>query len=125
MRGERGGETNNTRNSQQGNHWLNVKLVGTWSNRAVIGGELRAEIEAPDGKPESRHRRGLCPSSGQPRIKPSCFVRPNRGQAQEPLNSQPDVWGAHQRLAHENGRDPGSLEPLHVMACRSLVFSCA
>jgi lipid-A-disaccharide synthase-like uncharacterized protein len=26
----------------------------------------------------------------------SCFLRPSRSQAQEPLNSQPDIWGAHQ-----------------------------
>ncbi len=29
------------------------------------------------------------------RMHRSCFVRPNRSQAQELLNSQPDVRGAH------------------------------
>ena len=43
-------------NPGQGNHWLNVKLIGTRSNRAAIGAELRAEIKTPDGKPESRYR---------------------------------------------------------------------
>ena len=37
---------------------------------------------------------GLVP--GQSQIKPSWFVRLNPSQAQEPLNSQPEVWGAHQ-----------------------------
>jgi len=43
-------------NPGQGNHWLNVKLVGTRSNRAAIGAEVRAEIKAANGKPESRYR---------------------------------------------------------------------
>ncbi len=43
-------------NPGQGNHWLNVKLVGTRSNRAAIGAEVRAEIKAAEGKPESRYR---------------------------------------------------------------------
>ncbi len=43
-------------NPGQGNHWLNVKLVGTRSNRAAIGSELRADLRMPDGKSESRYR---------------------------------------------------------------------
>src|SRR5271157_3070869 len=61
--------------------------------------------------------------AGQSRIKPSCFVRLNRGQVQEPLNSQPDVWGAHQYLANKDGRDPGSLKPLHVTTGLDAAFT--
>ncbi len=42
-------------NPGQGNHWLNVKLVGTGSNRAAIGVEAWAEIKAADGSLESRY----------------------------------------------------------------------
>ena len=43
-------------NPGHGNHWLNVKLVGTRSNRAAIGAEIRVELATPDGKKESRYR---------------------------------------------------------------------
>ena len=43
-------------NPGHGNHWLNVKLVGTRSNRAAIGALVRAEIKISDAKPESRYR---------------------------------------------------------------------
>ncbi|WP_165231903.1 CRTAC1 family protein [Aquisphaera insulae] len=43
-------------NPGNGNHWLNVKLVGTRANRAAIGAEVRAEVRGPDGKPSTRLR---------------------------------------------------------------------
>jgi hypothetical protein len=37
------------RNPGQRNHWLQVKLVGTKSNRSAIGAKVRAEITRPGG----------------------------------------------------------------------------
>jgi hypothetical protein len=43
-------------NPGHGNHWISVKLVGTRSNRAAIGAEVRADLKTSDGKPASRYR---------------------------------------------------------------------
>ena len=43
-------------NPGHGNHWINVKLIGTRSNRAAIGAEIRLELTSLDGKQESRYR---------------------------------------------------------------------
>ncbi len=37
------------RNPGQGRHWLQVKLVGTKSNRSAIGAKVRAEVASPGG----------------------------------------------------------------------------
>ena len=39
-----------------GNHWINVRLVGTRSNRAGIGAEIQVDLMTADGYKESRHR---------------------------------------------------------------------
>ncbi len=38
------------------NHWINVRLVGKRSNRSAIGAEIRVELPARDGRPDSRFR---------------------------------------------------------------------
>ncbi len=43
-------------NPGHGNHWINVKLVGTRSNRAAIGAEIRVDLPGPAGGLTSRYR---------------------------------------------------------------------
>ena len=43
-------------NPGHGNHWINVKLIGTRTNRAAIGAEIRIDFVTRDGKKESRYR---------------------------------------------------------------------
>ena len=43
-------------NPGHGNHWINVRLIGTRSNRAAIGAEVQVDLMTPDGKKASRHR---------------------------------------------------------------------
>ena len=84
------------RNSRQDNHWLNVKLVGTWSNRAAIGMSCEPRSRPLSASRSRATAKGFAPAQanrGSSRHASSCRAR---GQAQEPLNSQPDVWGAHQ-----------------------------
>jgi hypothetical protein len=51
------------RNPGHGRHWLNVKLVGTKTNRAAIGVRIRADVEGPDGRVRSIYRVVGCASS--------------------------------------------------------------
>jgi hypothetical protein len=44
------------RNPGSGGHWLDVKLVGTRTNRAAIGARVRAEVRGPDGSTRSIER---------------------------------------------------------------------
>jgi tetratricopeptide (TPR) repeat protein len=44
------------KNAGNGKHWLNVRLVGTKSNRSAIGARLHAEVERADGSKQSIHR---------------------------------------------------------------------
>jgi hypothetical protein len=43
-------------NPGHGNHWLSVKLVGTRSNRAAIGAEIRVDLPGDSGGHASRYR---------------------------------------------------------------------
>src|SRR5208282_226505 len=43
-------------NPGHGNHWINVKLIGTRSNRAGIGAEIQVDLVTLDGRKESRYR---------------------------------------------------------------------
>jgi hypothetical protein len=43
-------------NPGQGNHWINVKLVGTRSNRSAIGAQVRVDLPAASGGLTSRYR---------------------------------------------------------------------
>ncbi len=43
-------------NPGQGHHWINVKLVGTRSNRAAIGAQVRVDLPAASGGLNSRYR---------------------------------------------------------------------
>jgi hypothetical protein len=43
-------------NPGHGNHWLNVRLVGTRTNRAAIGARIRVDVPRPDGGVTSVHR---------------------------------------------------------------------
>ncbi|MBC8116506.1 MAG: VCBS repeat-containing protein [Candidatus Saccharimonas sp.] len=38
------------------NHWLKVKLVGTKTNRAALGAQIKAVVKGPDGTPRSIYR---------------------------------------------------------------------
>ena len=42
-------------NPGHGNHWLTLRLVGTRSNRAAIGAQVRVDLSGPDGR-RSIHR---------------------------------------------------------------------
>ena len=44
------------RNPGQGHHWLQVKLVGTKSNRSAIGAKVRAEVAGPGGVSQTIYR---------------------------------------------------------------------
>jgi hypothetical protein len=44
------------RNPGHGRHWLEVKLVGTKTNRAAIGARIKAEVKGPDGSTRSVYR---------------------------------------------------------------------
>ena len=44
------------RNPGQGRHWLQVKLVGTKSNRSAIGAKVRAEVVGPGGASRTIYR---------------------------------------------------------------------
>ncbi len=44
------------RNPGHGRRWLQVKLVGTQTNRAALGAKLRAVGKGPDGQPRTIHR---------------------------------------------------------------------
>jgi len=43
-------------NPGHGNHWINVKLIGTRSNRAAVGAEIRVDVPAVSGEITSRYR---------------------------------------------------------------------
>jgi hypothetical protein len=43
-------------NPGHGNHWINVKLTGTRSNRSAIGAQVRVDLPTPSGGLTSRHR---------------------------------------------------------------------
>jgi hypothetical protein len=43
-------------NPGHGNHWINVKLVGTKSNRAGIGAQVRVDLPKSSGGVTSRYR---------------------------------------------------------------------
>jgi hypothetical protein len=43
-------------NSGQRRHWLKIKLVGTRTNRAAVGAEVRVAARSTDGPPRSIHR---------------------------------------------------------------------
>jgi len=43
-------------NPGHGHHWINVKLVGTRSNRAAIGAEIRVDLPTASGGLTSRYR---------------------------------------------------------------------
>jgi hypothetical protein len=43
-------------NPGTGHHWLKVKLVGTKTNRAALGAQLRVDVTAPPGQTRSIHR---------------------------------------------------------------------
>ena len=44
------------RNPGHGRHWLQVKLVGTKSNRSAIGAKVRAEVASPGGVSRTIYR---------------------------------------------------------------------
>jgi hypothetical protein len=44
------------RNPGAGRHWLQVKLVGTRTNRSALGARIRADLKGPDGAPRSIYR---------------------------------------------------------------------
>jgi hypothetical protein len=44
------------RNTVSGRHWLKVKLVGTKTNRAAIGAQIRADLATADGRKRSIYR---------------------------------------------------------------------
>jgi hypothetical protein len=44
------------RNPGQGNHWLNVRLIGVTTNRSAIGARISVEAREPDGTVTTRHR---------------------------------------------------------------------
>jgi hypothetical protein len=44
------------RNPGHGRHWLEVKLVGTRTNRAAIGARIKAEVKGPGGSSRSVYR---------------------------------------------------------------------
>jgi len=43
-------------NPGHGHHWINVKLVGTRSNRAAIGAQVRVDLPDASGRLTSRYR---------------------------------------------------------------------
>lgn len=43
-------------NPGQGNHWINVRLTGTKTNRAAIGARIRVDLPGPDGSTLPRRR---------------------------------------------------------------------
>ena len=43
-------------NPGHANHWLNVRLVGTKTNREAIGARVRVDLRLPGGSTASRHR---------------------------------------------------------------------
>jgi hypothetical protein len=43
-------------NPGHGNHWLNVKLIGTKTNRSALGARIYLEAREPDGRVVPRHR---------------------------------------------------------------------
>ncbi|MHB1558372.1 MAG: ASPIC/UnbV domain-containing protein, partial [Isosphaeraceae bacterium] len=43
-------------NPGHGGHWLNVKLIGTRTNRSALGARIQAELKSPDGKVRSIYR---------------------------------------------------------------------
>jgi hypothetical protein len=44
------------RNPGQGHHWVQVKLVGTKSNRSAIGAKVRADVAGPGGVSQTIYR---------------------------------------------------------------------
>jgi hypothetical protein len=43
-------------NPGHGNHWLNVKLIGTKTNRSALGARIYLEAREPNGRVVPRHR---------------------------------------------------------------------
>ena len=43
-------------NPGHGRHWLEVRLVGTKTNRAALGAKIRVDLTGPDGAPRSIYR---------------------------------------------------------------------
>ncbi|MBS0204003.1 MAG: VCBS repeat-containing protein [Planctomycetes bacterium] len=43
-------------NPGHGNHWLKVKLVGTKTNRAALGAQIKAVVKRPDGESRTIYR---------------------------------------------------------------------
>jgi FG-GAP-like repeat/ASPIC and UnbV len=43
-------------NPGQGRHWLQLKLVGTQTNRAALGAKIRVDLKTKDGQTRSIHR---------------------------------------------------------------------